>query len=122
MKFHKKYVSIVINVFNNNLPFIDAIDKAFTVIVNHKIIENQRSMSPEYLSNYCDTLLKKSSKGINEVELDNKLLHCITIFKCIHDKDIFKSIYQKQLATRLILQQSQSIDVEERMINQLKVN
>ncbi|XP_025190346.1 cullin-2-like [Melanaphis sacchari] len=88
--FHKKNESIVLDVFNNNILFIEALNKAFTTIVNYQIVENQRSKSPEYLSNYCDMLLKKSYKSINE------------------------------LAIRLMLQQSQSTDVEKRMIIKLQ--
>lgn len=67
-------------------------------------------------------LLKKSSKGISENEIDEKLSQSITIFKYIDDKDIFQKFYSRMLAKRLIHQQSQSMDAEEAMINRLKVN
>ncbi|KAL4149405.1 hypothetical protein QTP88_003363 [Uroleucon formosanum] len=120
LKVHKKYKSIVIDVFNNDLCFSGALDKAFTVIINFKQVKNQPSKSPEYLSKYCDNLLKKSSKGMCESEIDQKLLQSITIFKYVDDKDIFQRFYQRHLAKRLIHQQSQSMDGEEGMINKLK--
>jgi len=119
---HKKYKSIVVDVFNNDLCFSGALDKAFTVIINYKPVKNQSSKSPEYLSKYCDNLLKKSSKGMCEGEIDHKLLQSITIFKYVDDKDVFQRFYQRHLAKRLIHQQSQSMDGEEGMINKLKVN
>jgi cullin 2 len=67
-------------------------------------------------------LLKKSSKGITESEIDDKLANSITIFKYIDDKDVFQKFYSRMLARRLIHQQSQSMDAEEAMINRLKVN
>lgn len=73
------------------------------------------------LCRYCDTLLKKSTKGLNESEVDDKLGHSITIFKYIDDKDVFQKFYARMLAKRLIQQQSQSMDSEEAMINKLKV-
>ena len=38
------------------------------------------------LARYCDSLLKKSSKGISETEIDDKLASSITIFKYLDDK------------------------------------
>lgn len=70
---------------------------------------------------YCDSLLKKSTKGLNESEVDDKLGHSITIFKYIDDKDVYQKFYARMLAKRLIQQQSQSMDSEEAMINRLKV-
>ena len=74
------------------------------------------------LAKYCDSLLKKSSKGISESEIDEKLAQSITIFKYIDDKDVFQKFYSRMLAKRLIHQQSQSMDAEESMINRLKVS
>lgn len=122
MELHKKYKSIVADVFNNDFYFSEALDTAFTIIVNYKLEENQPSKAPEYLSKYCDKLLKKSCKGLSEAEIEHKLLQSITIFKYIDDKDIFQNIYQMHLAKRLILRQSQSIVGEEGLINNLKVN
>lgn len=66
-------------------------------------------------------LLKKSSKGMSENEIDERLAQSITIFKYIDDKDVFQKFYCRMLAKRLIHQQSQSMDAEESMINRLKV-
>lgn len=73
------------------------------------------------LAKYCDMLLKKSSKGMSENEIDDKLAQSITVFKYIDDKDVFQKFYSRMLAKRLIHQQSQSMDAEEAMINRLKV-
>lgn len=122
MKLHTKYKSIVTEVFNNDYHFSEILDTEFKIIVNYKFEENQPSKAPEYLSKYCDKLLKKSYKGLSETEIEHKLLQSITIFKYINDKDIFQNIFQAHLAKRLILQQSQSIVIEEGMIKNLKVN
>ena len=53
------------------------------------------SKSPELLARYCDSLLKKSSKGISEVEIDDKLASSITIFKYLDDKDVFQKFYSR---------------------------
>lgn len=44
------------------------------------------------LSKYCDNLLKKSSKGVSESEMDDKLTNCITVFKYLDDKDVFQRV------------------------------
>lgn len=72
------------------------------------------------LAKYCDTLLKKSTKGYSEPEVDEKLAQSIIIFKYIDDKDIFQKFYARNLARRLIYQLSHSMDSEEGMINRLK--
>lgn len=71
---------------------------------------------------YCDTLLKKSTKGLSEGEVDDRLCNSIVIFKYVEDKDVFQKFYSRHLAKRLIQQQSVSMDLEEMMINKLKVS
>ena len=72
------------------------------------------------MARYCDSLLKKSQKGISEGEIDDKLNSSITVFKYLDDKDVFQKFYQRNLGKRLIHQQSHSMDLEEAMINRLK--
>lgn len=76
-------------------------------------------MTPQ-LARYCDSLLRKSQKGITESEIDDKLNLSITVFKYIDDKDVFQKFYARNLGKRLIHQQSHSMDLEEAMINRLK--
>ena len=71
-------------------------------------------------SRYCDSLLKKSSKGISETEIDDKLASSITIFKYLDDKDVFQKFYSKMLAKRLVQHMSASDDAEASMISKLK--
>ena len=44
------------------------------------------------VARYCDTLLKKSAKGMSENEIDDKLSQSITVFKYLDDKDIFQRV------------------------------
>jgi len=44
------------------------------------------------LAKYCDGLLKKSTKGIGDAELDEKLNGSIVIFKYLDDKDVFQRV------------------------------
>lgn len=117
---HKKYKELIQEVFNSDQSFMGALDKACSSVINHRMNPKQPCRSPELLAKYCDTLLKKSSKGMSESEIDDRLANSITIFKYIDDKDVFQKFYSRMLARRLIHQQSQSMDAEEAMINRLK--
>lgn len=44
------------------------------------------------LAKYCDTLLKKSAKGMSESEVEDKLTCSVIIFKYIDDKDVFQKV------------------------------
>lgn len=121
LEVHKKYRTMITDVFHNDQQFVGALDKAFESVVNHRGSNTKIvCRSPELLARYCDNLLKKSTKGLNESEVDDKLGHSITIFKYIDDKDVYQKFYARMLARRLIQQQSQSMDSEEGMINRLK--
>ncbi|XP_054268118.1 cullin-2-like isoform X1 [Macrosteles quadrilineatus] len=117
---HKKYKALIQEVFSNDQSFLGALDKACSSVINFRPNPKQPCRSPELLAKYCDMLLKKSSKGMSENEIDEKLAQSITIFKYIDDKDVFQKFYSRMLAKRLIHQQSQSMDAEEAMINRLK--
>jgi cullin 2 len=116
---HKKYRDLIQDVFQGDQAFVGALDKACTAVINHRE-PKVASKSPELLARYCDSLLKKSSKGISESEIDDKLAASITIFKYLDDKDVFQKFYSRSLGKRLIHIQSHSMDMEEAMINRLK--
>ncbi|KAL1115891.1 hypothetical protein AAG570_006180 [Ranatra chinensis] len=120
LRVHKKYKDMIQDVFAGDQAFVGALDKACSSVINHRPNPKQPCRSPELLAKYCDMLLKKSSKGITESEIDDKLANSITVFKYIDDKDVFQKFYSRMLARRLIHQQSQSMDAEETMINRLK--
>nr|CAG4646060.1 EOG090X01NX [Macrothrix elegans] len=117
---HAKYKEMVGVVFANDQLFTSALDMACASVVNHRLNPKQPCRSPELLAKYCDSLLKKSTKGGSDSEVDEKLAQCIIVFKYIDDKDVFQKFYARMLAKRLIHQQSHSMDSEEAMINRLK--
>lgn len=115
---YKKYRQQIQDVFYGDQNFMGALDKACSHVINHRPNGGKSPCrSPELLAKYCDTLLKKSSKGISESEVEEKLSQSITIFKYIDDKDVFQKFYSRMLAKRLIHQLTQSMDAEEAMIN-----
>ncbi|XP_061185924.1 cullin-2-like [Saccostrea echinata] len=120
LEVHQKYTEMIQGVFHSDQLFVGALDKACAAAINFKQSAKHVCKSPEMLSKYCDNLLKKSSKGISESEMDDKLTNCITVFKYLDDKDVFQRFYSRMLAKRLIYGQSASMDAEEAMINKLK--
>ncbi|KAG4105964.1 Cullin-domain-containing protein [Neocallimastix lanati (nom. inval.)] len=119
---HKKFRDITKDVFNSNPEFFAAVDKSLSKVINTPT-SGKISHSPEILAKYCDFLLKKSPKvTLNEDEIKQKLENVIILFKYIDDKDIFQKFYSKILAKRLIYGTSVSEELEENMINRLKLS
>lgn len=142
---HKKFSALVQESFRNDSGFVAALDKACGRFINNNAITragNSANKSPELLARYCDLLLKKSSKIIQESELEetlnrvvciyllfgcNAFLTCCSyfvqmiVFKYIEDKDVFQKFYSKMLAKRLVHHMSASDDAEASMISKLKV-
>ncbi|KYN14400.1 Cullin-2 [Trachymyrmex cornetzi] len=117
---HSKYSEMIKEVFNSDQSFVGALDKACSAIVNYRPAPKQPVRAPELLARYCDILLKKSPRAASESEIEDKLKRSITVFKYVDDKDVFQKFYSRMLAKRLIHQQSQSMDAEEMMIDDLK--
>ncbi|XP_036374716.1 cullin-2-like [Megalops cyprinoides] len=119
LEVHSKYVQLINTVLNGDQHLMSALDKALTSVVNYR---EPKSIckAPELLAKYCDSLLKKSAKGLTENEVEDKLTSFITVFKYIDDKDVFQKFYARMLAKRLIHGLSLSMDSEEAMINKLK--
>ncbi|KAK7573920.1 hypothetical protein V9T40_011111 [Parthenolecanium corni] len=116
---YRKYKTMIDNIFQSDKTFTSALDKACISIVNGTP-NNKSYKSSELLAKYCDQILKKSSKGLSECEIDERLSDAIIIFKYLDDKDMFQKFYSRMLAKRLIHQNSQSMDAEESMIDKLK--
>lgn len=121
LKVHQHFMKLITDVFEKDKQFVQALDEAFTDVVNFR--ENNKSpcRSPEVLARFFDSMLKKSSKCHNEAEMEELMNKAIEIFKYITDKDVFQKFYSKMLAKRLIYTQYISLDAEETMINKLKV-
>ncbi|CAH1788629.1 unnamed protein product [Owenia fusiformis] len=120
LKVHTDYTELVSSVFNADQQFTGALDKACSAAINYRASTKSPCKSPEMLAKYCDTLLKKSAKGMSESEIDDKLNASVTVFKYLDDKDIYQRFYARMLARRLIYGQSVSMDAEEAVINRLK--
>ncbi|KAL3624802.1 Cullin-4 [Castilleja foliolosa] len=64
--------------------------------------------------------LRAGNKGTSEEELEGTLDKVLVLFRFIQGKDVFEAFYKKDLAKRLLLGKSASIDAEKSMITKLK--
>ncbi|XP_065078341.1 cullin-1-like [Ochlerotatus camptorhynchus] len=120
---YRRYSTLIHAAFNSDNIFIAAMNTAFGKFVNRNaIIDASKSFckSSENLARYCDMLLRKSSKHLEEQDFDDSLNEAITVFKFLEDKDAFEKFYSKLLSKRLCLQLSTSDDAEALMISKLK--
>ena len=69
---------------------------------------------------YIDNKLRAGNKEATEEELDRILDKIMVIFRFIHGKDVFEAFYKKDLAKRLLIGKSASVDAEKSMLSKLK--
>jgi cullin-4 len=101
--------------FDNKDSFHGSLKEAF----EHSI--NLRQNRPaELVAKYIDSKLRSGNKGGGDEELENTLDSVLVIFRYISGKDVFEAFYKKDLAKRLLLGKSSSIDAEKSTISKLK--
>ena len=49
----------------------------------------------QFLSQFCDNMLKKQLKGLSEREIDDRLGKVIVIFRYLQDRDVFSDFYKR---------------------------
>jgi cullin 3 len=84
-------------------------------------IINAFNRGSEYISLYIDENMKKGIRNKTQAEIDQTLEKAILLLRYLQDKDIFETYYKKHLCKRLLLNKSQSIDVEKQMISKMKI-
>ncbi|KAG2445601.1 hypothetical protein HXX76_000212 [Chlamydomonas incerta] len=98
---------------------------------------NQRANKPaELIAKFIDARLRAGGRGAagaagaagggagtggSEEELEAALDRALILFRYIQGKDVFEAFYKKDLAKRLLLGRSASVDAEKAMIAKLKV-
>ncbi|KAJ6770090.1 CULLIN [Salix purpurea] len=79
-----------------------------------------RNRPAELIAKFLDDKLRAGNKGTSEEELEGTLDKVLVLFRFIQGKDVFEAFYKKDLAKRLLLGKSASIDAEKSMISKLK--
>ncbi|VDO50872.1 unnamed protein product [Schistosoma margrebowiei] len=106
---------ITVSCFSNDPSFMRVLQEAYEEFIN------QRPNKPaEFLAKYLDSHLRSGNKAQTEEELDKLMDKAMILFRFIDGKDIFEAFYTKELAKRLLLNKSASVDAEKAMLSKLK--
>eukprot|EP00241_Pyramimonas_parkeae_P003213 CAMPEP_0114239402 /NCGR_PEP_ID=MMETSP0058-20121206/8441_1 /TAXON_ID=36894 /ORGANISM="Pyramimonas parkeae, CCMP726" /LENGTH=764 /DNA_ID=CAMNT_0001351581 /DNA_START=97 /DNA_END=2391 /DNA_ORIENTATION=+ len=107
--------AVLVESFDRNESFANTMKDAFEHFIN------QRANRPaELIAKFIDMKLRVGNKGQSEEEMEALLDQVLTLFRFIQGKDVFEAFYKKDLAKRLLLGKSASIDTERSMIAKLK--
>ncbi|KAJ6829718.1 cullin-4 [Iris pallida] len=101
--------------FSKNEAFSQTIKDSFEHLINLR-----QNRPAELIAKFVDEKLRAGNKGTSEEELDGTLDKVLVLFRFIQGKDVFEAFYKKDLAKRLLLGKSASIDAEKSMITKLK--
>ncbi|QDZ25877.1 cullin [Chloropicon primus] len=97
-------------------------DKAFSNAIQlcfEKVL-NSNPATPEYLSVYLDANLRKDLKGKADEEAEAIIDRVMTLFRYLHEKDVFEKYYKQHLAKRLLSGKLSMEDHERTVILKLK--
>uniref|UniRef100_A0A8C7E5S1 Cullin-4B n=1 Tax=Naja naja TaxID=35670 RepID=A0A8C7E5S1_NAJNA len=95
--------------------FVNAMKEAFETFIN------KRPNKPaELIAKYVDSKLRAGNKEATDEELEKMLDKIMIIFRFIYGKDVFEAFYKKDLAKRLLVGKSASVDAEKSMLSKLK--
>merc|ERR1712170_327437 len=113
--FKDKLDTIMDSCFSSNEQFIVSMKEAFESFIN--IRQNKPA---ELIAKFVDSKLRAGNKEASEEELEKLLDKIMVIFRFIHGKDVFEAFYKKDLAKRLLVGKSASVDSEKSMLSKLK--
>lgn len=115
LDFKDKIDNIIAVCFQKSERFVSAMKESFEHFIN------QRQNKPaELIAKYVDYKLRAGNKEATEEELERLLDKIMVLFRFIHGKDMFEAFYKKDLAKRLIVGKSASVDAEKSMLSKLK--
>lgn len=115
LDFKDKMDNIVCTCFQKNEKFSNSLKEAFEYFIN------QRTNKPaELIAKFVDGKLRAGNKEATEEELERLLDKIMVLFRFIHGKDVFEAFYKKDLAKRLLVGKSASVDAEKSMLSKLK--
>lgn len=115
LDFKDKVDNIIDICFAKNEKFVNAMKEAFEYFIN------QRQNKPaELIAKYVDSKLRAGNKEASEEVLEKLLDKIMVLFRFISGKDVFEAFYKKDLAKRLLVGKSASVDAEKSMLSKLK--
>ncbi|KAG8452124.1 hypothetical protein GDO86_004064 [Hymenochirus boettgeri] len=115
LEFKDKVDHIIEVCFQKNEKFVNTMKESFEAFIN------KRANKPaELIAKYVDSKLRAGNKEATDEELERFLDKIMIIFRFIHGKDVFEAFYKKDLAKRLLVGKSASVDSEKSMLSKLK--
>ncbi|KAG8586623.1 hypothetical protein GDO81_005436 [Engystomops pustulosus] len=115
LDFKDKVDHIIDVCFQKNEKFVNVMKDSFETYIN------RRANKPaELIAKYVDSKLRSGNKEATDEELERCLDKIMIIFRFIHGKDVFEAFYKKDLAKRLLVGKSASVDSEKSMLSKLK--
>ena len=110
-----KLDAVLEQAFASAPAFANALKEAFEAFINMR-----GSRPAELVAKFVDQTLRSGNKGASDEELEAILERALTLFRYLQGKDVFEAFFKKDLAKRLLLGKSASIDAEKSMIAKLK--
>jgi len=115
LDFKDKLDTIMGECFDGNEQYIVSMKEAFETFINRR-----QNKPAELIAKFVDSKLRAGNKEASEEEMERILDKIMVIFRFIHGKDVFEAFYKKDLAKRLLVGKSASVDCEKSMLSKLK--
>nr|CAH0101883.1 unnamed protein product [Daphnia galeata] len=115
LDFKEKLDNIVVTCFGRNEKFVNSLKESFENFVNQRL-----NKPAELIAKFVDSKLRAGNKESTEEEMERLLDKIMVLFRFIHGKDVFEAFYKKDLAKRLLVGKSASVDAEKSMLSKLK--
>lgn len=116
MKLKSNLDDIISMCFQSNEKFTHALKDAFEYFIN--IRPNKPA---ELIAKFMDAKLRTGNKQCSEEELESIMDRAIMLFRFVQGKDVFEAFYKKDLAKRLLLGRSASVDAEKLVLFKLRM-
>lgn len=100
-----------------NMDFVHALGDAFA-----NGFKARRNKPAEMIAKFIDKLMRKGQGTSSDSEFEALLKATLGLYRYTDDKDVFRTFYHRQLAKRLLLDKSASIDFEKSMLKNMKDN
>lgn len=115
LQLKKRFDEVLHVSFDGDKSCETAFNEAFDSFIN------MNPRAAEFISLFIDECLKRGAKMRSDEEVDAMLDTTISVFRFVHEKDVFERYYKLHLTRRLLHGRSVSDDAERGMIAKLKV-
>lgn len=128
LKVHDHFDTLVKKSFGNSSGMLKAVNTGFTTVINQNLIARpldkngaraKDSKTPELLARFSDSLLKKSSKNADNVDVESSLSGILRLLTFVGERDAFEKHYTRLLSRRLVHQTSANQEMEISMVSRL---